>query len=261
VVLPPLVYAAALSGVSNQIGVRHLLPAYPFLFVWLGGLVAPGSESAVDEAAASAAAAAPPAAVRVTRITAAPAAQPLSARGLLRKRGQGARTEDKPAAAAEASPDATAAGPEPPSLISGWLRSATLLLLLLWQAVAVLHAFPDFIGYFNQAAGQGHLRLTDSNIDWGQGLPALRCWQQEQQRSSFLPEQSRNATLHLSYFGTDDPRAKGIEFEPMFSYFPLQPPSIRDSSFREGDLFAISVSILGTPSAGQSTLPDLVVLL
>jgi hypothetical protein len=47
--------------------------------------------------------------------------------------------------------------------------------------------------------------LSDSNLDWGQGLLALRKYQQ----------QHPNETIHLAYFGTMDPRLYGIRYIPL----------------------------------------------
>jgi hypothetical protein len=49
--------------------------------------------------------------------------------------------------------------------------------LAAWQVVGTLRVYPDYIGYFNEAAGGpalGYRRLDDSNIDWGQDLKRLK---------------------------------------------------------------------------------------
>jgi hypothetical protein len=78
--------------------------------------------------------------------------------------------------------------------------------LLAAHAWASLAARPDYLAYFNPMAGheeQRHRLLSDSNIDWGQGLPALAAW---------LPEHQNGRTVYLSYFGSDDP-----EFYPQLA--------------------------------------------
>lgn len=48
-----------------------------------------------------------------------------------------------------------------------------IAVLLLWQAWAAIHAFPNYIPYFNELAGgpaRGPAVLDDSNVDWGQGV-------------------------------------------------------------------------------------------
>jgi dolichyl-phosphate-mannose-protein mannosyltransferase len=50
---------------------------------------------------------------------------------------------------------------------------AIVTALLVWQTWSAVHAFPNYIPYFNEFAGgpaQGPLILDDSNVDWGQGV-------------------------------------------------------------------------------------------
>jgi hypothetical protein len=59
---------------------------------------------------------------------------------------------------------------------------------------------PDYLAYFNEAAGgpdRGLRWLADSNLDWGQALRRLPGWMAE-----------RGITeVNLCYFGTADPEA------------------------------------------------------
>ena len=55
------------------------------------------------------------------------------------------------------------------------LRAGKIILGLLfaWTAISCLHAFPNYIPYFNELAGgaaRGTDFLDDSNVDWGQGV-------------------------------------------------------------------------------------------
>ncbi|HOS43843.1 MAG TPA: glycosyltransferase family 39 protein, partial [Armatimonadota bacterium] len=73
--------------------------------------------------------------------------------------------------------------------------AAVLLAGLGLQLASVLRAYPDFLSYFNEAAGgpaRGYRILVDSNYDWGQDLGALAAWQREH----------GIAEIGLSYFGT-----------------------------------------------------------
>lgn len=93
-------------------------------------------------------------------------------------------------------------------------RVATVLLLVL--AVESLTAFPHYIPFFNVAAGgsRGGLRiLSDSNLDWGQDLKLLSVWQ----------SQHPGTPLYLSYFGTAEPSAYGIDYLPLSTYLVNQP--------------------------------------
>lgn len=72
---------------------------------------------------------------------------------------------------------------------------AVLFLLLTWSVVRV---YPYPIAYFNTWADgpdNGIRYLSDSNLDWGQDLPAL----------ATLVRNARIGKLKLSYFGTDSP--------------------------------------------------------
>ncbi|MGB7161485.1 MAG: hypothetical protein WBD40_25725, partial [Tepidisphaeraceae bacterium] len=89
-----------------------------------------------------------------------------------------------------------------------WRRSRVLGrlligLLAIGLATETARAFPDYIPFFNTAAGgsRGGLRLlSESNLDWGQDLPLLAKWQREH------PDRK----LYLSYFGTADPAHYGV---------------------------------------------------
>jgi len=81
------------------------------------------------------------------------------------------------------------------------LSAALLLLHFLESAVA----YPNEIAFFNRLAGGpgGGLRfLADSNLDWGQDLPAL---------AKFMRE-NETGPIQLAYFGRVDPRLYGVDF-------------------------------------------------
>src|SRR5262249_10219100 len=55
--------------------------------------------------------------------------------------------------------------------------AAVLLLLLLGHAASSLRAYPNYIPYANEFWGgpaSAHNIMSDSNVDWGQGLMALK---------------------------------------------------------------------------------------
>lgn len=75
---------------------------------------------------------------------------------------------------------------------------------------------PDYLTFFNVAAGgqRGGLhRLGDSNLDWGQDLPAVAAWQQ---RNPDVP-------LYFSYFGMVDPAFYKIRYLNMPGGYVLNP--------------------------------------
>jgi 4-amino-4-deoxy-L-arabinose transferase-like glycosyltransferase len=63
------------------------------------------------------------------------------------------------------------------ALESGRKARAVLLLLGVWYAVGTLRVSPHFLAYFNELAGgpAGGVRyLSDSNLEWGQDVAAMR---------------------------------------------------------------------------------------
>jgi hypothetical protein len=130
--VPALVYFSLAVWARMNIGVRHILPIYPFLFVLAG-----------DSAAA----------LWHSRT--------VWKRGCL-------------------------------ILIAGWM---------VWGAAAT---YPNYLAYFNEAAGgpkNGHKVLLDSNLDWGQSLKGLKSWMDEQGAKS----------IFLLYFGQAEPASYGID--------------------------------------------------
>lgn len=84
---------------------------------------------------------------------------------------------------------------------------------LAWLLLISVTTFPHFIPYFNELAGgsdNGWRLLSDSNVDWGQDLPALAQWQRE----------SGTPHLLLSYFGTAYPSAYGIAYSHIPTWGP-----------------------------------------
>ena len=90
----------------------------------------------------------------------------------------------------------------------------TIALLAIESGVA----FPNYLSFFNAAAGgsrNGINLLSDSNLDWGQDLPALAAWRRQH------PE----GELYLSYFGTADPAHYGITYRNLPGGYLLGPPA------------------------------------
>jgi hypothetical protein len=78
--------------------------------------------------------------------------------------------------------------------------------LLIWFIMGTLKTFPYFVSYMNETIGGSGNRykyLVDANYDWGQGLIALKKYEDIQG--------TRN--LQLAYFGSVDPSKYGISYE------------------------------------------------
>lgn len=87
-----------------------------------------------------------------------------------------------------------------------WLLYAFGCLCICFQFLSITSVQPNYLSYFNDSIGGpagGRFYLLDSNLDWGQDLPALKTALEQ------LPSENRDRTL-LYYFGTGDPQAYGI---------------------------------------------------
>lgn len=97
------------------------------------------------------------------------------------------------------------------SLPARRLAYGALAVLLLWFVVSVLRVYPHQDAYFNELAGdwpQWSSYLVDSNLDWGQDLPALHDW---------LIEHGVER-VNLAYFGKAVPETYGVQYQPLPGY-------------------------------------------
>ncbi len=103
--------------------------------------------------------------------------------------------------------------------------------LFIALAASTLAVSPHFLAYFNEFVGpeNGYKVLADSNLDWGQDLPALA-------------QALDGRPVNLSYFGQADPAYYGINATRL----PGWPPPKIEPSFSPADpapgLYAISAS-------------------
>jgi hypothetical protein len=163
VILPPFVIFFAFSAQKVNIGLRHVLPAYPFLFLLIGYVPSIRTES-----------------VKLAR--------------------------------------------------------AVFYCCLVWYAYSAALIFPHQLAYFNEFAGgpeNGYKYLVDSNLDWGQDLPGLK---------EFMDENGIER-IKLAYFGFSDPRYYGIDYEYMPGYCIPEPVNVKDEIELKG-WFAISATLL-----------------
>ncbi len=140
-------------------------------------------------------------------------------------------------------------------------------LLLIWLVIDAATIYPHHLSFFNELAGgpeNGDRYLVDSNLDWGQDLPALKA----------LMEKRGLPFVHLGYFGTAVPGAYGIHYWPApgflrfvgdaesMAFNPYTPDpgwyAISRTSLRQGlvlthpDLYAYFHSLTPEDRAGYS---------
>ncbi len=105
---------------------------------------------------------------------------------------------------------------------------AVVVLALCLNAADALRYAPDYLAYFTplvKPANSWQL-LTDSNLDWGQGLLALRNYEQ----------QHPDETLHLAYFGSVDPALYGIRAVPLPPGQPVRGKVVAGASCLSGQV-------------------------
>jgi 4-amino-4-deoxy-L-arabinose transferase-like glycosyltransferase len=86
------------------------------------------------------------------------------------------------------------------------LWGGVVALALSGNLMSVVSVHPDYLSYFNEAVGgpdDGWKCLAESNLDWGQGLIALREW---------LDDHRDDRPLYLAYNGTMYPEIVGITY-------------------------------------------------
>lgn len=108
------------------------------------------------------------------------------------------------------------------------LAIGSLSLLLAWMAMGDARAWPDPLRHVNELWGgpdHGYHVVSDSNYDWGQGLPELAQWQQ-----------SHGGPTLIWYFGTDPRFPQLRRFDPRRESVDLKLPQAR--------YLAVSTSLL-----------------
>ena len=141
--VPPVAFVAAMTAAGVDLGVRVVLPAVPFIYLWAARLA-----------------------------------------------------------------------------VAGRWRGPRLLLVAVGGAGAVfagVRAAPHQLAYFTEPVGgpEAAVRLLgDSNLDWGQDLPAVR---------DFM-ERERLPVIALAYYGTCPPRYYGVRYRPLPTWGNLEPP-------------------------------------
>lgn len=120
-----------------------------------------------------------------------------------------------------------------------WRERATLLLLVAVTAVISISWWPNALGYTNHLwGGKGRAAEvhSESNYDWGQGLPALRRWHDARTAADGRP-----LPLRVWYFGTDTDSTRP-PFE-IVQVHDMNPASVRTLRERTaGGYFAVGES-------------------
>ena len=98
--------------------------------------------------------------------------------------------------------------------------------------------WPHGISFVNQLWGgtqEGYRHLSDSNYDWGEGLPELKEWNRVH---------NDGQPLAISYFGTD-PAILSSPFKPIHLYYMLETGSPEELGAVAGTRYlAVSTSVL-----------------
>lgn len=94
-----------------------------------------------------------------------------------------------------------------PSPSQGSVWRLLIVAALLLNAADALRYAPDYLSYMNIVVPNrlSYQYLSDSNLDWGQGLLALRKYEYKHP----------NEIIHLAYFGSTDPKIYGIKALPL----------------------------------------------
>lgn len=113
-------------------------------------------------------------------------------------------------------------------------------ILSIWYFASSLFIWPHYLSYFNEFVGgpnNGWKYLRDSNIDWGQDLPAL---------GKYLKKNNINE-ICLVYFGEDKPELYGINFKKISHKEVIKP---------ENKVYAISVQYLDSINWAKGLRPS-----
>ena len=128
-------------------------------------------------------------------------------------------------------------------LVSISPKRVLIYILLAWYVLSSLLIWPDYLSYFNEFVGgprNGYKYLRDSNIDWGQDLPAL---------SRYMTSNDIEK-VKLFYFGTADPAQYDIQYEQL---------SGEEMKVPLNDVYAISLHRIDAVEWTRNNEPEAVV--
>jgi hypothetical protein len=96
---------------------------------------------------------------------------------------------------------------------TGAAARSAIAALVVASAASPLVRYPWFLSYITEwvPPQSSHTVMVDSNVDWGQGLLALRDFMRDE----------RVDGVYLAYFGSALPEGYGIRYSPLPSWSPL----------------------------------------
>jgi len=148
--LPVFLFLAVTSWKGHNIGVRYILPVYPFLILfvsgWISGIIWNNKDERSKQFEHSEA-------IDMEK-------SPVNSNGF--KNGRSFRV---------------------------WILSFLFLILAGWYSYSTLSIYPDYLAYFNELVGgskNGYKYLDDSNIEWGHDLKRLAEYQDKNPESKVL---------------------------------------------------------------------------
>jgi Dolichyl-phosphate-mannose-protein mannosyltransferase len=118
------------------------------------------------------------------------------------------------------------------------IRRGIVAALAAWLVFESWHIRPYYLEYFNELAGgprAGYRHLVDSNLDWGQDLPALKRWLDRNDPGDRTP-------VYLAYLGPADPVAYGVRGLPLLNIaFTPEPVTVAEQL--TGGVYCISATL------------------
>ena len=114
---------------------------------------------------------------------------------------------------------------------------AWLIALPVLSLVGTLGIAPHYVTFFNRPFGgpdKAWTKLVDSSLDWGQELPALAHWVQENRQSQ--------ESVYVAYFGSDDVKFRMPEAIPLAPFYDHYRP--REWATLDPGLYCVSASML-----------------
>jgi 4-amino-4-deoxy-L-arabinose transferase-like glycosyltransferase len=121
--------------------------------------------------------------------------------------------------------------------------AAAVVVLLVLHAASSIHAFPNYIPYANELWGgssKAHELLADSNVDWGQGLVAMKRYIDQRHIQNCWFAYMGAAIVDVSYYGIPC-KPLPTAYADLYRYpTPSVPPQV------DGPVFISSTEIAGT---------------